>query len=101
MSQDMEISGNYRKGIENAIRAHAPEKSLLVLKYLYMSIVDGEILTHESVTNQILEDSRHLANITDFSEKNICRVMYGGDSKQMNRDYKDAVSIREMLDDLV
>ena len=101
MNSNTEICNNYRKGIENAVRAHAPEKSQLILKYLYMGIVDGEILTHESVTDQILEDSRHLANITDFSEENICRVMYGGDSEQMNHDYKDAVSIRERLDDLV
>ncbi|MBI2106339.1 hypothetical protein HYT56_05905 [Candidatus Woesearchaeota archaeon] len=101
MNLETEVSDNYQLGIQNSIRNNAPEKSQLVLKYLYMGIVDGEILSHESVRTQVLEDSRKLAKITDFSEDNICEVMYNGDIEQMDFDYNEAVQIQDILDDLV
>ena len=101
MNLETEISNNYRTGIQNAIRNNAPDKSQLVLKYLYMGVLDDEILTHESARVQVLEDSRHLAKMTDFTEDNVCKTMYGGDKEQMDWDYNEAVQIQEMLDDLV
>ena len=96
MTKDLEIdiSNNYIKAIKNAIRSKAPEKSLLVLKYLYMHIIDGEILTHESAKAQVLECSKQLARMTDFTEDNICKIMYDGDEEQMDWDYNEAVQMQ-------
>lgn len=96
---ELEVADNYKIGIQNAITAKAPEKSILCLKYLYFGISEMGLLSHEDAYNQIIEDSKKLRDITDFSEENICQVMYGGDRGQMEHEYQEAIEIKDSLDD--
>lgn len=99
VDKSWEIMNNYRAGLENAIRANASEKSILILKYWHNRFID---LTHEpALQEEVLNMSKNLANLTDFSEENICTVMYSGNEEQMDCDYEDAVQIREILDYLL
>ncbi len=96
---EQEVEINYNTGIKNAVTAGAPDKSTRCLKYLYFGISETSLLSHEDAYNQIIEDSRKVRDMTDFSEENICQVMYGGDREQMEYDYQEAIGMKEALDD--